>query len=68
MAAYRLYYLDVERRIFAFDQIHANSDAEALAVARITAPERPHARAWELWHQSRCIHTEDKGSTGEAAR
>ncbi|HWI25467.1 MAG TPA: hypothetical protein VN668_00765 [Stellaceae bacterium] len=65
MAGYRLYYLNSERRIFAFDQIEAESDAEALATARTMAPQRPHALAWELWHQSRCIHTEDKGGAGE---
>jgi hypothetical protein len=55
---YRCYFLDEESRIFERQDFEANSDAEAIAIARTFAWEHK-PRRFEVWEGTRYFHGED---------
>ncbi len=55
---YRCYCLDKESRIFERQDFQADSDVEAIAVARTFALEHK-ARRLDVWEGPRYVHGED---------
>ena len=55
---YRCYFLDEESRIFERQDFEANSDAEAIAIARTFSWEHK-PRRFEIWEGTRYLHGED---------
>lgn len=56
MADYRVYFLGANGKIFASDEIQAESERDAKTMAKRLA--RHHASAFELWQGARCVHAE----------
>ena len=72
MTGYRCYLLDEESRIFERQDFEADSDAEAIAIARTFAWEHK-PRRFEVWEGTRYFHGEDcapkiQGKAGRGGR
>jgi len=60
MPGYRTYFMDSKDHIAHHEQFLAESDAEALGVARKLFSATDYA-AFELWQERRHIHRETRG-------
>jgi hypothetical protein len=58
MPGYRCYLLDEKLRIFERQDFEADSDVEAIAIARLLSLEHK-PRRFEVWEGPRYLHGED---------
>lgn len=63
MPDYRVYFLGANGKIFASEDIRAETDREATAMAQRLA--RGHTSAFELWQSNRCVHAEKLAPSDE---
>jgi hypothetical protein len=58
MTHYRCYLVGDTGRYAAVEELDAETDEIAIAIARRTLATRPHAAAFELWELVRKVHAE----------
>lgn len=56
---YRCYFLEPDGRIAGRHEFTADTDADALTVARTFYAERMVRHGFELWGNMRCVHREE---------
>ena len=59
MLGYRCYFLGKESQILAREDFYADTETEALAIARSFALEKKPDGCFELWEGTRYLHSED---------
>ena len=56
MAGYRIYYADAQNRFYGVDVVSAETDEQALKMAKPIAARRLEAASWELWLNGRRVY------------
>ena len=68
MHRYQCFFLQPDGRVAAREEFEAETDGDAVIVARALYAERAARDGFELWSDTRCILTEDEDAPGAAAR
>jgi hypothetical protein len=62
MTVYRLWFLHANSRVTAVQRLHADTDKEALGIARETVKGHPELSGFELWEDGRKVGGEGQRS------
>jgi hypothetical protein len=68
MPGYSCFFLRPDGLVAAREEFEAETDSEAVIVARALYAERPTRDGLELWEDKRCVHCEDEVRPRVAAR